>query len=205
MGRASGEPGIPQKAGPPEAGSGGKTRVHAGFPRGSAFAPAERQGAIVTRRPPAVAALRALQRRHRAGLWRYITRANAATALTAPVIYSVLLPFALLDLWVTLYQAVCFRAWGIKRVRRRDFFAIDRHKLPYLNALEKVNCLYCSYANGLVAYIGEIAARTEQYWCPIRHAQRVRGSHGRYRLFVPYGDAVAYRTRLTALRRLITR
>lgn len=159
----------------------------------------------MTRRPPALAAIRALQRRQRVGLWRYITRANAATALTAPVIYSVLLPFAVIDLWVTVYQAICFRAWRVKRVRRRDFFAIDRHQLPYLNALEKMNCLYCSYANGVIAYVREIAARTEQYWCPIRHARRVRGTHDRYERFVPYGDAASYRTRLDGLRRMIQR
>lgn len=124
---------------------------------------------------------------------------------TAPVIYVLLLPFALLDLSVSLYQAICFRAWNIKRVRRRDFFAIDRHKLPYLNALEKINCLYCSYANGLIGYVGEIAARTEQYWCPIKHARPVRASHRRYQLFMPYGDAAGYRGGLAELRRAIKR
>jgi hypothetical protein len=160
---------------------------------------------LMTRRPPSLAAVRALQRRQRIGLWRYISHANAATALTAPVVYSVLLPFVVLDLWVTVYQAICFRAWGVKLVRRRDFFVVDRHKLPYLNGLERLNCLYCTYANGVVAYAREIAARTEQYWCPIRHARRLRGVHERYDLFVPYGDAASYRTRLDRLRRMIQR
>ena len=159
----------------------------------------------MTRRPPSLAAIRRLQRRQRIGLWRYISRAAIATWVTAPVIYLMLLPVAFLDLSVTVYQAICFRAWSVKRVRRRDFFAIDRHRLPYLNALEKLNCLYCSYANGVIAYVREIAARTEQYWCPIRHAGHVRGSHGRYPLFVPYGDAPAYRTRLREIRRLVQR
>lgn len=138
-------------------------------------------------------------------LWRYITGADAATVLAAPVIYSLVLPFAILDGWVTLYQAICFRAWGVKLVRRRNFFAIDRHRLPYLNALEKLNCAYCSYANGVIAYVREVAARTEQYWCPIRHARPVRGPHDRYDRFVRYGDAASYRTRLDALRRMIQR
>jgi hypothetical protein len=159
----------------------------------------------MTRRPPTLAAIRALQRRQRVGLWRYVTGSNVATLVTAPVIYLQLLPFAALDLSVSLYQAVCFRAWGIKRVRRRDFFAIDRHRLAYLNALEKMNCLYCSYANGVIAYVREIAARTEQYWCPIKHAQPVRGRHDRYESFLPYGNASVYRSGLAALRRAITR
>jgi hypothetical protein len=138
-------------------------------------------------------------------LWHYVTGGSVATMATAPVIYFLLLPFGLLDLSVSLFQAICFRAWDIKRVRRRDFFAIDRHKLAYLNGLEKVNCLYCSYANGVIAYVREIAARTEQYWCPIKHARRPRGNHERYGLFLPYGDASVYRSGLAGLRRAIKR
>ena len=52
-------------------------------------------------------------RRHRVGLWRYVLGGGIATLLTAPLIYSVGAPFLLLDAWVTLYQAACFRAWGI--------------------------------------------------------------------------------------------
>jgi hypothetical protein len=40
----------------------------------------------------------------------------------------------------------------------------DRTHLAYLNLVEKINCAYCSYGNGLAAYLREIAARTEQYW-----------------------------------------
>ena len=159
----------------------------------------------MTRRPPKLAAIRALQRRQRIGLWRYIAGGSIATMATAPVIYALVVPFALLDLSVSLYQAICFRAWDVKRVRRRDFFAIDRHKLPYLNALEKITCVYCSYTNGLIAYVREIAARTEQYWCPIKHARPVRASHRRYELFLPYGDASVYRSGLATLRRAIKR
>jgi hypothetical protein len=62
-----------------------------------------------------------------------------------------------------------------------------------LNALEKLNCVYCSYANGLIAYVREIAGRTEQYWCPIKHARRVIGAHPHYAQFQDYGDAAAFR------------
>jgi hypothetical protein len=96
-------------------------------------------------------------------------------------------------------------AWGVRLVRRRDYFALDRHTLAYLNAIEKINCLYCSYVNGLIAYVHEIAARTEQYWCPIRHARRVRGAHQRYAAFAPCGDAWAYRRRLPMLRASVKR
>ena len=148
---------------------------------------------------------RASHRHVRPGFWRYVFSGDLPTVLTTPVVYSLILPFAALDLWISLYQATCFRAWGIRRVRRRDFFAIDRHRLAYLNALEKLNCLYCSYANGLIAYVREVASRTEQYWCPIRHARRVRGTHDRYESFSAYGDARDYRERLAALRTVAKR
>lgn len=146
------------------------------------------------------AALRLYHRQHRVRLLRYLLSADLGTMATAPIIYSMIVPFALLDLWVALYQAACFRAWGIARVRRRDYFAIDRHKLSYLNGLEKLNCLFCSYANGVIGYVREVAARTEQYWCPIRHARRTRHPHDRYAAFPVYGDAAGYRAGLMSLR-----
>ncbi len=139
-------------------------------------------------------------RQHRAPLLSYVLRSDLLTIVTAPVIYSLIVPFVMMDLSVSLFQALCFRAWGVARVRRRAFFAIDRHKLGYLNGLEKANCVYCSYVNGLIAYVREVAARTEQYWCPIRHGRRVRGLHDRHTGFAPYGDGAAYREALPSLR-----
>jgi hypothetical protein len=98
-------------------------------------------------------------------------------------------------------QWICFPLVGIPRVKRLDCLVIDRHRLGYLNAIEKVHCLYCSYANGLIAYVREIAARTEQYACPIKHSQPIAAPHDRYRLFVDYGDGEGYRRNLEGLRR----
>lgn len=143
------------------------------------------------------------KRRHRAlrsRLSGYVFGAHPLILLTAPVIYAVLLPLLLLDLFASAYQAICFRAYGIPRVDRRRYIAFDRRHLGYLNAVEKLNCEYCSYANGIIAYVREIAARTEQFWCPIKHAIRVRDTHGRYARFFDYGDAEAYREDLEELR-----
>ncbi len=143
-------------------------------------------------------------RRHRemkTSLWRYISNARPLVVITAPFIYAVIVPLVLLDLFVTVYQAVCFPAYGIAKVKRGDYLVFDRHHLAYLNALEKLNCAYCSYANGLIAYVAEIASRTEEYWCPIKHARRLQGSHARYRDFVDFGDAEAYSANLEGLRR----
>ena len=143
-------------------------------------------------------------RRHRelrTRLSAYILAARPLVVITAPVIYSVIVPLVLLDLFITLYQAVCFPVYGIPKVRRRDYLVFDRHHLAYLNALEKLNCAYCSYANGLIAYVREIASRTEQYWCPVKHARRLIGAHTYYAAFEDYGDAEGYRRRLEELRK----
>jgi hypothetical protein len=68
-----------------------------------------------------------------------------------------------------------------------------------------VNCTFCSYANGLIAYVREVAARTEQYWCPIRHARTMPVQHSRYHLFFDYGDAERYWRDLVPLRNQLHR
>lgn len=120
--------------------------------------------------------------------------------LTTPIIYAMIVPTLVLDLCVCIYQAVCFRAWGIVRVRRSDYIAIDRHRLPYLSALQKAHCVYCGYVTGVYAFASEVAARTEQYWCPIKHEVKMAGRHRRYEGFAPYGDARAFRALARRLR-----
>ena len=140
------------------------------------------------------------QRRFKTGILPYMLSANLLSVLTAPVIYSVLFPMLLLDLFVTIYQHICFRAYGIPRVKRSDYFVYDRAHLAYLNLIEKINCAYCSYGNGLMAYGREVVARTEQYWCPIKHARKVMAAHPYYTGFVDFGDAESYKQELERLR-----
>jgi hypothetical protein len=149
--------------------------------------------------------VRKAHRQFKQSIPSFIREGSLFNLLTAPCVYSLLLPFALLDLWVTLYQWVCFPIYGIPRVRRRAYFVIDRHRLAYLNGIEKINCTFCSYANGFIAYVGEVAARTEQYWCPIKHARAIRSPHARYPVFFDYGDARAYRHQLVHLRKMLGR
>jgi hypothetical protein len=146
----------------------------------------------------------AAQARHRAlrlSLHRYLLNARFLVVLTAPVIWLCLLPVALLDAIGSLYQAVCFPIYGIPKVPRDDYLAFDRHRLTYLNFIEKLNCEYCAYANGILAYFTEIAARTEQHWCPIKHADCAKCAHSRYRTFVDFGDAERYRQHVEEIRR----
>ena len=144
-----------------------------------------------------------LHRRFKQSVPAFLRDASLLNLLTTPVIYSLAVPMLLLDLWITVYQWACFPLYGIARVPRRSYFVIDRHKLAYLNAIEKANCMYCSYANGLFAYVREVTARTELYWCPIKHARRVRAPHSHYQQFLDYGDAEGYRRQLPALRRTL--
>jgi hypothetical protein len=131
----------------------------------------------------------------RVGLAKYVFNANLMTVVTAPVIYGMIVPFVILDITITLYQWICFPVYGIEKVKRSDYFIFDRYHLAYLNILEAVNCAYCSYGNGLMAYAGEIAGRTEQYWCPIKHARKAISAHQHYIGFADFGDAETFRTK----------
>jgi hypothetical protein len=142
----------------------------------------------------------AQQKRFKAGLWGYVLTAEWRHVLCVPFIYPVLLPMLLLDAFVTLYQWVCFPLCGIPRVKRADYWVFDRTHLAYLNWLEKINCAYCSYGNGLIAYCREVVGLTEQYWCPIKHARKVLQAHAHYHGFADYGDAENYRAELARLR-----
>jgi hypothetical protein len=140
------------------------------------------------------------QRRFKTGVLAYLLTTNWLTLLTAPVIYALIVPILFLDLSITVYQHICFRAYGLPRVKRDNYFVFDRAHLAYLNLIEKVNCAYCSYGNGVMAYGREVVARTEQYWCPIKHARKIMAAHPYYTGFVDFGDAQSYKDQLEELR-----
>jgi len=142
----------------------------------------------------------AQQRILRLKVSRFLAQSSFGTVVTAPVIYSLIVPLVLLDIWVGLYQAICFRVYAISRVRRADYILFDRQHLAYLNWIEALNCMFCAYGNGVVAYVREVSSLTEQYWCPIKHALKVHDPHQRYYQFLEYGDADGYRARLDTLR-----
>lgn len=150
-------------------------------------------------------AVLAQQRRFKMGLLRYVLGAELRHVASIPFIFALMLPMALLDLAITVHQWICFPLYRIPIVRRKDYWVYDRTHLAYLNVVEKLNCAYCSYGNGLAAYFTEIASRTEQYWCPIKHARRVLNAHPRYADFLDYGDAESYRKELQALRDQLAR
>ena len=143
------------------------------------------------------------QKRFKMGLLKYLWTADLKSFIAAPFIYALIAPLIFLDIFVSLYQAICFPLFGIQKAKRSDYIVFDRAHLAYLNFLEKINCAYCSYGNGLIAYTREIAGKTEQYWCPIKHAKRVYLSHPYYSQFAEYGDAAHYQEYLKKLRKQI--
>ena len=147
---------------------------------------------------------REVKKRHQAlaqKIRHFLYQSDALMILTAPAIWFCLVPGVFLDLAITSYQAICFPVYGIPKVRRSDYILLDRQYLSYLNGIEKLNCVYCGYFNGLMAYVQEVIARTEQYWCPVKHARKLKTVHNRYRNFLDYGDADGYKNKIEEVRR----
>jgi hypothetical protein len=138
--------------------------------------------------------------RLKSGFFHWLVTFRPQNLITGPIIYSMIVPMAILDLAVSFYQATCFPIYGVAKVSRGDYFVFDRQHLEYLNFIEKFHCTYCAYGNGLIAYVAEIVARTEEYFCPIKHARKILGTHSRYARFLDYGDAADYETRLEEFR-----
>lgn len=139
-------------------------------------------------------------RKLKVGVLSWLFSSTMRNIISAPFIYCMIIPIAFFDLTISLYQHICFRLYNIRRVKRSDYIVLDRHQLAYLNGIEKLNCIYCGYGNGVVAYAREVIARTEQYWCPIKHARKVAGSHRRYNNFSDFGDGKNYQEQLIKLR-----
>lgn len=121
------------------------------------------------------------------GVW------NRILVLTVtPIIASLLIPVLIMDVWTEIYHRICFPIYKIPLVKRSNYVMVwDRPSLAYLNVVQKIGCAYCGYVNGLMRYWKEIAARTEKYWCPIKHAMNVEfleAEHQSRLDFAEFGD-----------------
>jgi hypothetical protein len=117
----------------------------------------------------------------------YFKTIPLGTLLTSPIIYAMVIPAVILDVFLWIYQNINFRVYKIPLVKRSDYIFYDRQNLEYLHPIDKLGCVYCSYFNGLMAYSSEIASRTELYFCPIKHKKRLAYEHKYYKYFLPYG------------------
>ena len=139
-------------------------------------------------------------RKLKKSFFRWLVTNRPQNLITGPLIYGMIIPLVMLDICVSFYQWACFPIYGITKVRRSDYLVFDRRHLGYLNFIEKFHCTYCEYGNGLMSYMSEILARTEEYFCPIKHAHRILGTHRRYNRFLDYGQADAYEAKLEEFR-----
>ncbi len=144
--------------------------------------------------------VREAHRKLKKNFFRWLITNRPQNLITGPIIYGMVIPLMMLDFFVSFYQWACFPIYGITKVRRADYIVFDRRHLGYLNFIEKFHCTYCEYGNGLMGYMSEILARTEQYFCPIKHAHKILGTHARYNRFLDYGDAADYEARLEEYR-----
>jgi hypothetical protein len=144
--------------------------------------------------------VKAAHRKLKKGFFRWVVTNRPQNLITGPLIYGMVVPLLMLDACVSVYQWACFPIYGITKVRRSDYLVFDRHQLGFLNFIEKFHCTYCEYGNGLMGYMAEILARTEQYFCPIKHAHKILGTHSRYNRFLDYGEAEAYEAKLEEFR-----
>jgi hypothetical protein len=132
--------------------------------------------------------------------FRWLVTDRPQNLITGPIIYSMIIPLVVTDIFISFYQWTCFPIYGIKKVKRGDYIIFDRQNLNYLNFIEKFHCTYCAYGSGMIAYISEIVGRTEQYFCPIKHARKILGTHTRYAHFLEFGEAENYEAKLEAHR-----
>ena len=142
----------------------------------------------------------AQQKAFKMSLAQWLKASSIRSILSIPFIYGMLIPIAFMHITIEVYQAICFPLYNIPKVKRADYFIADRQQLPYLNIIEKFNCAYCSYGNAVIAYTREIIGRTELYWCPIKHAKKILGTHKHYQQFLDFGDFESYHKKTKKLR-----
>lgn len=112
-------------------------------------------------------------------VWQHNIKMSNKSVIFAPIaalsIYSMLIPFAFLDICLFLYQGIYFWYLNIPKIKRSQYFIFDRMDLDKLSHWQKINCFYCEYVNGLTAYAKAVANQTEIYSCAIKHKTKKFG------------------------------
>lgn len=132
--------------------------------------------------------------------FKFLARTKFSYILTMPFIYMMIIPVVIADIFATVYQMINFTAYDIPKVRRSKYIIIDRQHLSNLNFIEKIFCVFCGYANGVIQYCAEIASRTEEFWCPIKHRKKVGYEHERYNKYMEYNDTESYHSKRKRIR-----
>ena len=86
------------------------------------------------------------------------------------------LPCAIIvHLWCWLFHRLVTPFFGIEPLYLRDYLVIDRHRLSRLNWIQKIGCVYCSYANAVTAFAKATANGVEVHACAIKHLSKRKG------------------------------
>ena len=125
--------------------------------------------------------------------WDSLFSATVRELISIPFIWMMLFPAFILDICMFIYQNTAMRLYKIPLANRNDYIVFDRSQLAYLNWLQKINCIYCSYFNWLMQYSVEVAWRTEKYWCPIKHATKKEWTHDWEEHFADFWDSTWYK------------
>lgn len=129
-----------------------------------------------------------------------IFTARILEIVSIPFIYMMFIPAFLLDIFLIIYQYTALKLYKIPLVKRNDYIIFNRKELAYLNLIQKVNCLYCSYINWLFQYAVEIAGRTEKYWCPIKNIGKKHWTHDWEEHFADYWDVEWFKKTFCSLK-----
>jgi len=91
------------------------------------------------------------------------------------MIWSAIIPIIIIDLYANIYQSIYFTIQGIPKIKRSDYINYDRWNLSKLTFTQKISCIYCDYANGIVAWFKAIVNQTEVYSCAIKNKYEMPG------------------------------
>lgn len=95
--------------------------------------------------------------------------------LAYTAIYSMIFVIVFIDISVWLYQEIYFRINRIPKLKRGKFVSFERGRLVGLTMLQKINCTYCQYANGVILWAKGVANQTEIYSCAIKYKHDLPG------------------------------
>ncbi len=90
-------------------------------------------------------------------------------------IYPIVLFFLFTDFLIWWYQTIYFGILDIPKLPRHKYIIMGRYKLPGLSRMQRLNCGYCEYANGVIQWLKAVANQTEIYSCAIKYATPLPG------------------------------
>lgn len=113
---------------------------------------------------------------------------NIKYLLSTPFIYGMIVPMLFFHILIEIYHRVCFYLYDMEYIDYRNHFRFDRHRIGGISPLQKFNCIYCEYGNGLASFTKEVIGKTEAFWCPIKHEDSPESPHAYYQQFMEYGN-----------------